>query len=203
MSTLSKPINNIGLTLRNIREEKAISLRRAAALINVDVAVLSKMERGERKFNQDHIKQLAHLYKANTEELMILFLSEKVLYEIGENNLALKALKLAEERVQYKTQINTARKKLIEIITTFLNKDGRISQAWIYGSFSRNENRPIGDIDLMIRLKKGIRFSLFDLADVAYKLELLVKHKIDLVEEGCLKPFAFATAKNDIKKIYG
>ena len=38
----------IGEKLRHIREEKELPLRKVAALLDIDVAILSKMERGER-----------------------------------------------------------------------------------------------------------------------------------------------------------
>ncbi len=43
----------IGKKLRQIREENQIPLRKVAALVDVDVAILSKMERGERKITKE------------------------------------------------------------------------------------------------------------------------------------------------------
>lgn len=92
---------NIGDKLRKLREENELPLRKVAALIDIDVAILSKMERGERKLTKEVVQNLAKLYKYNTEELMVLYLSEKVVYEIGKEELAIEALHVAEEQIKY------------------------------------------------------------------------------------------------------
>jgi hypothetical protein len=81
-------------------------LRKQSAMIDIDVAILSKMERGGRRLTKEIVQKLAKIYKYNTEELIVLYLSEKVVDEIGEEELALKALELSQ--VQIKNQ-----KKLI------------------------------------------------------------------------------------------
>ncbi len=91
----------IGDKLRKLREENGLPLRKVAALIDIDVAILSKMERGERRLNREVINKLANIYKHDTDELMVLFLSEKVIYEIGDDDLALRVLQVAEEQIQY------------------------------------------------------------------------------------------------------
>jgi|SRR6185437_7851518 len=92
---------NIGNKLRKLREENELPLRKVAATIDIDVAILSKMERGERKLTKEVVQKLAKIYKYDIEELMVLYLSEKVVYEIGEEALAIKALHVAEEQIKY------------------------------------------------------------------------------------------------------
>jgi hypothetical protein len=46
--------------------------------------------------------KLADLYKANSDKLVIDFLSEKVLYELQDENFGLEALKVAEKQLKYK-----------------------------------------------------------------------------------------------------
>jgi HTH-type transcriptional regulator, competence development regulator len=91
----------IGEKLRHIREEKKLPLRKVAALLNIDIAILSKMERGERKITKGVVLKLADLYQYNADELLVSFLSDKILYEIQDEDLGLQALKVAEERVKY------------------------------------------------------------------------------------------------------
>ncbi len=97
---------SIGDKLRKLREENELPLRKVAALVDIDVAILSKMERGERRLTKEIVQKLAKLYKHDTEELLVLYLSDKVLYEIGEEDLALKALQVAEEQIKYNTRQN-------------------------------------------------------------------------------------------------
>lgn len=91
----------IGEKLRHIREEKELPLRKVAALLDIDVAILSKMERGERKITKEVVLKLADIYNCNADDLLVLFLSDKILYEIQDEDLGIEALKVAEERAKY------------------------------------------------------------------------------------------------------
>ncbi|AWG27220.1 transcriptional regulator [Flavobacterium kingsejongi] len=91
----------IGEKLRHIREKKELPLRKVAALLDIDVAILSKMERGERKITKEIVLKLADIYRCNSDELLVSFLSDKILYEIKDEDLGMKALKVAEERAKY------------------------------------------------------------------------------------------------------
>lgn len=91
----------IGEKLRHIREEKELPLRKVAAVLDIDVAILSKMERGERKITKEVVLKLADIYDYNTDELLVSFLSDKILYEIQDEDLGIVALKVAEERAKY------------------------------------------------------------------------------------------------------
>lgn len=94
-------MSTLGLKLRELREQAGLSLRKAAMQVDIDVAILSKMERGERKFSKKLVLKLAELYKANADKLIIDFLSERVLYELEDEELGLQALKVAEKEIKY------------------------------------------------------------------------------------------------------
>jgi transcriptional regulator with XRE-family HTH domain len=91
----------IGEKLRHIREEKELPLRKVAALLDIDVAILSKMERGERRITKEIVLKLADIYDYNADDLLVSFLSDKILYEIQGEDLGIEALKVAEERAKY------------------------------------------------------------------------------------------------------
>ena len=95
-------MSTVGLKLRELRENAGFSLRKAAVAIDIDVAILSKLERGERKFSKELVLKLAELYKTDSDKLVIDYLSEKVLYELEEEEFGLEALKVAEEQLKYK-----------------------------------------------------------------------------------------------------
>jgi len=94
-------IKTIGEKLRQLREENKLPLRKVAALLDIDVAILSKMERGERKLTKEVVLKLAEIYKYSADDLIVFFLSEKILYEIQDEELGEKSLKVAEQRVKY------------------------------------------------------------------------------------------------------
>jgi transcriptional regulator with XRE-family HTH domain len=91
----------IGEKLRHIREEKELPLRKVAALLDIDVAILSKMERGERRITKEVVLKLANIYDYNADDLLVSFLSDKILYEIQDEDLGIEALKVAEEKAKY------------------------------------------------------------------------------------------------------
>ena len=96
-----KKNNSIGEILRKRREEKGLLLRQVAALLDVDTAILSKIERGERKAKKEQIVQLAKILELNQEDLIIQFLSERILYEIHLITILIDCL--------FKNQINEGR----------------------------------------------------------------------------------------------
>jgi HTH-type transcriptional regulator, competence development regulator len=101
MSIVFMSTETIGEKLRHIREERELPLRKVAALLDIDVAILSKMERGERKITKEVVLKLANIYNSNSDDLMVSFLSDKILYEIQDEDLGIEALKVAEERARY------------------------------------------------------------------------------------------------------
>ena len=99
MSTLI--MSTVGIKLRELREKSGLSLRKAAIQVDIDVAILSKMERGKRKFTKELIVRLSDLYNYNPDNLIIDFLSEKVVYDLKDEEFGLRALKVAEQKIKY------------------------------------------------------------------------------------------------------
>lgn len=86
--------------LKNAREQKGIKTRELAQLSQIDQALISKFESGARKPTKDQIIKLSQLLEIDYETLMVAWLKEKILYEIGDEEFALKALLLAEQEIQ-------------------------------------------------------------------------------------------------------
>jgi predicted nucleotidyltransferase len=190
-------------SIKRLRKEKKVTLRVVAAYLDIDQAILSKIENGKRDANRDLVSKLADYYKVNEKNLTVSWLSDKLLNDIDNEDLALEAFKVAEEKITYRRTPQLSKEKIIGIIRDFLKKDGRVSKAWIFGSFARGDHNYKSDIDLMVRFSDSSKTSLFDYADIAFLLEEKLKTKIDLVEEGYLQPFALETAKQDLQLIYG
>jgi len=189
--------------VKRLRKEKGVPLRVVAAYLDIDQAILSKIENGKRHATRGNITKFAEYYKVNENDLVVSWLSDKLVYEIENEELAIKVFKAAEERIIYKKTTQLSKDKIIEIIRKFFSKDGRVAKAWIFGSFARGDDNVKSDIDILVRFKNSKQISLFDYADIVFLLEEKLKMKIDLVEEGYLQPFALKTAKNDFYLIYG
>ncbi|MDR0681736.1 MAG: helix-turn-helix transcriptional regulator [Dysgonamonadaceae bacterium] len=98
-------MKNLGDTLRELRESKQQPLRTVAAYLDIDQAILSRIERGQRKASREQVVKLADYFKVKEEDLLVAWLSDKLVYEIADEQLGIKALKVAEEKVKYnKTQ---------------------------------------------------------------------------------------------------
>lgn len=94
-------MNKFGDIVRNKREEKGMLLRQLAAMIDVDTAILSKVERGERKARREQVEKIAKALGLNEKDLMIEYLSENIAYEIIDEDSAMDVLKVAEDKVKY------------------------------------------------------------------------------------------------------
>jgi len=52
-------MRNLGETIRELREDKELPLRTVAAFLDIDQAILSKIERGQRKPTREQVLTLA------------------------------------------------------------------------------------------------------------------------------------------------
>lgn len=94
-------MENIGGMIRRLRVEKGDPLRVLAAHLQVDQAVMSKIERGQRKPTKEQVEKLAKYFGADKKQMIITWLSDRIVYEIEGESLAKEALKVAEEKVKY------------------------------------------------------------------------------------------------------
>ena len=77
-----------------------------------------------------------------------------------------------------------------------------VEKAWLFGSYSRGEEQPDSDIDLLVRFDADARISLFKYASIILTLEAAMGKEVDLVQEGSLLPFVAKTAEADKVLIY-
>ena len=76
-----------------------------------------------------------------------------------------------------------------------------VEKAWVFGSFSRGEERADSDVDLLITLVPGTRMGLRFFA-MNLELEQLLHRSVDLVIDGDLLPYAEKTANRDKVLVY-
>jgi len=76
-----------------------------------------------------------------------------------------------------------------------------VLKAWLFGSFSRGEETPLSDVDILVNLDHsqpvGLKFFV-----MWNDLERLLDRRVDLVEDGELHPFAEESANRDKYLIY-
>ncbi len=76
-----------------------------------------------------------------------------------------------------------------------------VDKAWVFGSFSRGEERTESDVDIMVSLIPGTRLGLRFFA-MNLELEQLLNRRVDLVIEGDLLPFAEESVNRDKVLVY-
>ena len=191
---------NIGSLIRKLRIEKGYPLRKVAAVLDIDQAILSKIERGQRKISREQVVKLAKFFDYSEKDMIIIYLSDRIVYEMGDDEYAKDALKVAEEQIDYMTFKALDRSKIIKKIVEILEQFPKISRAWIYGSFSRKEDGPGSDIDIAIKTDEG--FSYFDLAEIQFQLENEVNRKIDIGFIDSFRQHILEDVEPDLKPIY-
>ena len=196
-------MHSFGETIRKYRDERKLPLRKVAAFLDVDQAILSKIERGQRRANREQVLMLSEFFEIKEQDLLVAWLSDKLVYAVQNEECGIQALQVAESKVTYEKRPYRNRMALVKLIADFFRSDGRVSKAWLFGSFARGEEKAGSDIDLMISYSEKASGTLLDYADITYQLENLLNVKVDLVEEGFVKPFANMNINQDKVLIYG
>ena len=94
-------MKTIGKKIRELREAKGLLLRQIAAELEIDPSLLSKIERGDKRPTRDQVVHLSKIFKINEEELLVIYLSDRVVYELMGEPFALKAMHAAEKKISY------------------------------------------------------------------------------------------------------
>lgn len=69
----------LGVKLKNLRETNGMVQRQIAALLEVDTAFISKVEKEEKQISKNHIARLAKLFKVPANELNSIWVADKIL----------------------------------------------------------------------------------------------------------------------------
>lgn len=93
-------MNYLGDKLRTLRGSQKLLLRQAAAFVEVDTAFISKVERGEKKASREQVLKLAAFLSADKEQLIMLWLCDKIIDVVEDEPMAEEALKMALKNVK-------------------------------------------------------------------------------------------------------
>ena len=96
--------------------------------------------------------------------------------------------------------LENAQQMILKIQAFFANQP--IKKAWLFGSYSRGEERPDSDVDILVEYKNSDEISLFAISHMISSLKKILNKRVDLVEEGCLLPFAVDSVYRDRILIY-
>lgn len=88
--------------IKEARLKKGITIREVAQQLAIDPALVSKFENGSRKPTRDQVLKLARVLEIDAQTLLVSWLKERILYEIGSDDLALQAMLAAETEIRYR-----------------------------------------------------------------------------------------------------
>lgn len=91
--------------------------------------------------------------------------------------------------------------QMIPQIQAFLQSQP-VKKAWLFGSCSRGEERPDSDVDILVEYKDSENISLLAISHIMCSLRKILGRNVDLVEEGCILPFAEQSIHQDKILIY-
>ncbi len=94
-------MSHLGQKIRELREKQNLLLRQVAAQLEVDTALVSKIERGERNASKQQVIDIAKFLKANEEEFLTLWLADKIESTITEEpKVAYHAMKIVNKNLK-------------------------------------------------------------------------------------------------------
>ena len=97
--------------------------------------------------------------------------------------------------------LNTDRINMFEKVRRYLSTIP-VEKAWVFGSFSRGEETPESDLDLLVTYEDKRGLSLLTIIHWQLDIEKLIGRDVDLIEDGSLRPFAIPSANHDKYLIY-
>ncbi|MFC5284881.1 Fic family protein [Pedobacter alpinus] len=109
---------------KSARLEKGLKIREIASALNVDASLVSKFESGARKPTREQIIKLSNLLELDAHDLLVDWLSNQIVENIGYGNFALEVLSLAEDKVKYYTKSDL--KKMEDDLILVLNEIDKI-----------------------------------------------------------------------------
>lgn len=173
--------------IRKLRLQKGDPLRKVASFIDIDQAILSKIESGKRAATRDNVLKLEEYFAVAPGTLMVLWLSDKIVFDLGEEELAMEAISLAEKKIGYMFALPVTKEHVIRKIKEYFRNHDKVKKAWLFGSYAREDHGPGSDVDLLVQVPEKKSLSLFELAEIKYQLEKLIHVKVDVVMKNAVK----------------
>lgn len=135
-------MKNFGILLKSKRKEKALTIAALFKLSNIDSALISKIENGDRIATRRQVEQLIICLQIEEKEAYSLWLKDKILIQLEGEEYGMEALIAAEEVVAY---YSTQQMEVIDAyepeITKLLIDADDLRSRW-------NANRPLNKTQL-------------------------------------------------------
>jgi transcriptional regulator with XRE-family HTH domain len=91
---------DFGIKIRHLRIKHKMLLRHVASALDIDAALLSKIEGGNRIIKKEQIPLIAEVLKADKDELVTLWLADRIMNILKDEKFADKALKTVSKNIK-------------------------------------------------------------------------------------------------------
>ena len=85
--------------IKELRVQHEMTHRQLAALLEIDVALYNRFEKGERKMKREMVQKLASIYSLPSDELIKYWLAGQVYSILMEEELASEAISIVAEDI--------------------------------------------------------------------------------------------------------
>lgn len=85
--------------IKELREQHEMTQRQLAALLEINVALYNRFEKGERKMRREMVEKLAGIYNLPSDELIKYWLAGQVYSILMEEELASEAISIVAEDI--------------------------------------------------------------------------------------------------------
>lgn len=94
-----------GKKIKSLRESKDMTLKDLSSLLEIDISMLGKIEKGTRQANATIIRKLSEIFEIPESKLHISMVSDQIVDQVMKKytQQAEEILKVAEQKVAYRT----------------------------------------------------------------------------------------------------
>jgi len=91
----------VGEIIKSKRLKMGLLQIDVAVKLGIDAPLLSKIEKGLRQLKREQIPTIAHILKANEDELLTLWLADQIYAVVKDEKLANEVIKVTEKKIKY------------------------------------------------------------------------------------------------------
>lgn len=132
-------MDNFGLLIRNLREQRNLPLREVSAALDIDQAIISKLERMQRRATLEQVQKFAAFYQVPLDDLITHWLSDEIANILSKSEIALQALDMAREKVIKIASESYDRETVFQQLYNMFRKT-EYNKAWVFGDYAGGQN---------------------------------------------------------------
>lgn len=101
------------MIFKTIRERKKLLLENVTQSTGISKTVLSRIENGKRLPTREQVNLLCKYYSAEKNQIIVQWLSDKIVDEVQDEDFALEAMYAAEEKIKYNINSNNCSENFV------------------------------------------------------------------------------------------